>query len=123
MRAVSIRQPWAWCILHGKPVENRKWRALYRGPLLIHAAKGMTRDEYHECRSFAAHLGLDVPPMEELPRGGIVGRARLVDCVRAHPSPWFFGPYGFVLTDVEPLPFSPCKGALGFFDAPEGVLP
>lgn len=25
------------------------------------------------------------------------------------------GPWGFVLDEVKPLPFQPCKGALGFF--------
>ena len=122
MKALSIRQPWAWCILHGKPVENRDWWTRYRGPLLIHAAKGMTRPEYEDCCDFAARLGLTVPTMAELPRGGIVGRVRLVDCVARHPSPWFEGLYGFVLTDVELLPFTPLKGALGLFDVPEGVL-
>ncbi|WP_029554815.1 ASCH domain-containing protein [Xanthobacter sp. 91] len=123
MKALSIRQPWAWCILHGKPVENRNWWTSYRGPLDIHAAKGMTRDEYEECRDFAASLGLALPPMADLPRGGIVGRAKLVDCVTSHPSPWFFGRYGLVLEEVEPLPFIPLKGALGLFDVSEGVLP
>jgi hypothetical protein len=45
--ALSIRQPWAWLILHaGKDIENRDWPTKYRGPFLIHASKGMTRDEY-----------------------------------------------------------------------------
>lgn len=122
MKALSIRQPWAWCILHGKPVENRKWWTSYRGPLLLHAAKGMARHEYEECRDFAARLGLTVPNMAGLPRGGIVGRAKLVDCVSRHASPWFFGPQALVLANVEPLPFIPLKGALGLFDVPEGVL-
>jgi len=123
MKFISIRQPWAWCIFHGKPVENRSWWTNYRGPLGIHAAKGMTRAEYEFCRAFAARLGLTVPPMADLPRGGIVGRAKLVDCVSRHASPWFFGPNGLVLEDAEPLPFIPLKGALGLFDVPEGVLP
>lgn len=123
MKALSIRQPWAWCILHGKkPVENRTWATSYRGPILIHAAKGMTRVEYEEATDFAAILGCHPPLAEEIQRGGIIGRAKLVDCVSRHASPWFFGPYGFVLADVEPLPFTPLKGALGLFDAPEGVL-
>lgn len=122
MKVLSIRQPWAWCILYGKPVENRNWWTSYRGPLGIHAAKGMTRDEYEECRDFAAGLGLTVPPMPDLPRGGIVGRANLVDCVTSHASPWFFGRYGLVLADVKPLPFVPLKGALGLFDVPESAL-
>ncbi|WP_323011080.1 ASCH domain-containing protein [Paracoccus sp. (in: a-proteobacteria)] len=119
MKALSIRQPWAWCILHGKPVENRRWWTPYTGPLLIHAAKGMTRAEYEDCRDFAASLGLTVPPADELPRGGIVGMARLSACVTHHPSKWFFGPYGLVLEDVQPLPFRPLRGMLGLFEVEE----
>lgn len=59
--------------------------------------------------------------MASLPRGGIVGRANLVDCVTKSDSPWFFGPYGFVLEDVSPLPFVPMKGELGIFEVPENV--
>src|SRR5438045_8559495 len=38
MKALSIRQPWAWLIVNGhKPVENRSWSTKYTGKLLIHA--------------------------------------------------------------------------------------
>jgi hypothetical protein len=38
MRALTVRQPWCWSILHGgKRVENRPRRMAYRGPLLLHA--------------------------------------------------------------------------------------
>lgn len=43
------------------------------------------------------------------------GEAELVDCVTHHGSEWFTGPYGFVLDNAKPLPFTPCRGALGFF--------
>src|SRR3990167_9411398 len=47
MKALSIRQPWAWLILHaGKDIENRGWPTSFRGRFLIHASKGMTRAEY-----------------------------------------------------------------------------
>lgn len=35
--ALTVRQPWAWAWLHGKPVENRGWEMKYRGPLWLHA--------------------------------------------------------------------------------------
>ena len=39
MKALSVRQPWAWCIVSGfKSVENRTWTTKYRGPILIHAS-------------------------------------------------------------------------------------
>lgn len=47
--ALSIRQPWAWLILHaGKDIENRTWQTYQRGWFAIHASKGMTRREYYE---------------------------------------------------------------------------
>jgi hypothetical protein len=52
-----------------------------------------------------------------VPRGGIVGRARPDDVVEEHSSPWFFGPYGFVLAASEVLPFVRSIGKLGFFEA------
>ncbi len=40
MRAITVRQPWAWAIIHGgKDVENRSRNIAggYRGPVAIHA--------------------------------------------------------------------------------------
>lgn len=42
MRILTVRQPWAWAIIHaGKTVENRQTNiaGAYRGPVAIHAAK------------------------------------------------------------------------------------
>src|SRR5215472_1457845 len=40
MKALSVRQPWAWLIVNGyKPVENRNWLTKFRGRLLIHAGQ------------------------------------------------------------------------------------
>ena len=40
MKALSIRSPWWWFILHGggKDMENRDWSTNYRGRVLIHAS-------------------------------------------------------------------------------------
>jgi hypothetical protein len=38
VKCLTVCQPWAWAIVHGrKHVENRTWATDYRGPLLIHA--------------------------------------------------------------------------------------
>lgn len=43
MKAITVRQPWAWAIAIGaKDVENRSWQRTYRGPVAIHA--GLTDD-------------------------------------------------------------------------------
>lgn len=117
--ALSVRQPWAWLIVNGwKNVENRDWRTSYRGSFLVHASKGMTRDEYEAAKLFIAACGFEgftLPDFDSLERGGIVGVATLLDCVDEHPSEWFCGLYGFVVDEQRTLPFFPCKGSLGFF--------
>lgn len=122
--ALSIRQPWAWAIVNvGKAVENRTWPTKYRGPVLIHASKGCTQLEYLDACDVIVRAvddkyrgqGIRIPGWKQLDRGGIVGVAEIVDCVSESDSPWFFGPYGFVLRDARPLPFTPCKGSLGLF--------
>jgi hypothetical protein len=128
MKAISIRQPWAWLILAaGKDIENRDWKTRYRGPILIHASAGMTKDEYAEAiqtarlarRVLGAMPGLVMPAFADLQRGGIVGQVEIVDCVSHSVSPWFFGTYGFVLKNPVALQFRPLKGALGIFDVPD----
>jgi len=123
MKALSIRQPWAWLIVNGhKDIENRDWWTRFRGPVLIHASKGMTRDEYEDCQFLADGLGIELPEFGSLERGGIVGRAVITGCVKNSDSPWFFGRYGFVIADAEPLTFQSLKGALGFFDVPDDAI-
>lgn len=125
LKALSVRQPWTWSILHlMKPVENRSWSTNYRGPVALHAAKGMTEDEWYDGLYTASQaakvtpfiLGMKFPGRKELQFGGIVGTVEIVDVVTEMDSPWFFGPYGFVLANPKPVEFIPVKGALGFFD-------
>lgn len=133
MLALSIRQPWASLILMaGKNIENRNWPTKYRGRILIHAAKGMTRAEYEDAMNFAIPVINAYPrnadaerkstlrdmgfAFKDLPRGGIIGSVQIVDCVSSSESPWFMGEFGFVLRDPRPIPFTPWKGQLGLFD-------
>ena len=126
---LSIRQPWAWLILHGgKDIENRDWPTKRRGRVLVHAAKGMTWDEWGQAWDFAQGSGASPRALatgmtyHTIERGGIVGSVEIVDCVERSESPWFIGRYGFVLRDPRPLPFVPWKGALGFFGVPRAAL-
>lgn len=120
MKALSIRQPWAWLIVHGgKDIENRSWHTKFRGRFLVHASQGCTKDEYAEAYRFARQIGILVPRLEDLERGGIIGSVELVDSLDTSGSPWYMGQKGFLLRDPKPLPFTPYKGRLGFFDVPE----
>jgi hypothetical protein len=51
MRALTVRQPWAWAIIHGgKDVENRSWTNRYAtGLIAIHAGVGL--DSLDSCRA------------------------------------------------------------------------
>jgi hypothetical protein len=120
MKAISIRQPWAWLIIAGhKDVENRSWATDYRGPLVIHAGQQMS-DERAAAEQLCRTQHIDLPDTFE--RGGIIGIVTLVDCVEHSRSRWFEGPYGFVLSDPRPLKFVPYSGRLGLFDIPDQVL-
>lgn len=126
MKALSIRQPWAWLILHGgKDIENRTWTTKFRGRVLLHAAKGMTREEYEIANELAWEINprIVLPAFDELKRGGIIGSVEIVDCVTESGSPWFYDGHGFVLRDPQPLPFVPLKGRLGFFEVDPALLP
>lgn len=120
--ALSILQPWAWLIVRGfKDIENRTWKdwnpgLKFRGEFLIHAGKGFDKD--FDWMMADDLIGGKMPPISFFDnlRGGIVGKAEIVDCVTQHDSPWFFGHYGFVICNAQPLPFMPCKGQLGFFN-------
>jgi hypothetical protein len=116
--ALSVQQPWAWAIVNGyKPIENRTWRTTFRGPLWIHAGRQFDRNGLAFIR--ANFPTVDLPDLFDA--GGIVGRVRMSDCVDSPRTPaqsvWFFGPWGFVFDDAEPLPLYPCRGQLGLFRA------
>ncbi len=110
VKALSIKQPYPHHIFHdGKDVENRDWPTKGRGWFLIHAGVSTSELDREDADEMA------------LPRGGVVGLARIVDCVTEMDSRWFFGRYGFVLRDAMPLPLIPCRGQLGFFALPDDV--
>ncbi|WP_234053710.1 MULTISPECIES: hypothetical protein [unclassified Xanthobacter] len=108
--ALSIRQPYPHHIFHdGKDVENRDWATKRRGWFMVHAGVS------------TAEIDLEDERERALPRGGIVGMARIIDCVTQMDSDWFFGRHGFVLRDAFPLPLLPCNGAQGFFNVPPDI--
>lgn len=132
MKAISVRAPWWWLILHaGKNIENRDWPTKFRGTVYLHASKWWKWDEI--CEDFEdVRLIRNRHNLPEIERavtgrmlkdagGCIVGKVDIVGCVtdKGTESPWFFGKYGFVL--ANPVAFDkpiPCKGALGFFEVP-----
>ena len=121
MKALSIRQPWAWAILHGKDIENRTWPTHFVGHFLIHAGKKFDHDGYIWLLEHRKLLNGEIPPKDSMQRGGFVGKSEVIRCVNDHPSPFFFGPWGFVLSGSMPTLFVPYRGQLGFFDVPDEI--
>lgn len=121
MKALCVRQPWAWLLFHGKPIENRGWRTSHRGPLAIVASKNMSRDEYFGAvdfvRSFDPRLAALIPEPESLVFGAALGVVQQVGCVAMSDSPWFQGKYGHVY-EAPKLFRVPIltKGQLSMFD-------
>lgn len=111
--ALSIKQPWAWLIVNGyKDIENRSWSTSFRGEFLVHASKAFDETGY---LWVSQRFSISLPHEDEFLRGGIVGIAEIVDCVTAHESKWFEGPYGFVLGNPRPVPFVAVRGQQSFF--------
>lgn len=109
MKAISLTQPWATLIAIGaKAIETRSWRTEYRGPLAIHAAKGLgpvggQRGLQGLCSTEpfcsvlnAAMKAWDTPPkslreMVErpfMPLGAIVAVCDLISCEETDPDGW-----------------------------------
>jgi hypothetical protein len=125
-RVITVRQPWAWAIIHGsKRIENRSRPIKHRGPLLIHAAARFdpafrTSEALAE---FERKHDVKLPPQEELALGAILGVVDLIDCVQLDPDspqhasdPWAIGPWLWLLDKpkafTEPIP---ARGQLGLW--------
>ena len=123
MKALTIRQPWANAIIYlGKDVENRSWPTRFRGPVLVHAGMLWGPSERAHLAGVRRIAGdFDWPETPLL--GGIIGVVDIIDCVQKMDSPWFSGPYGFVLKNPRPLEFEPMPGALNFFEATHPSFP
>jgi hypothetical protein len=139
VKALSVRAPWWWAILHGKPVENRDWYTNFRGTVWLHASKawkiGEISDDWDDIKIMAIRDKIVMPfpsgtdesmKFAEGMRsagGCIVGSVEIIDCVTEHPSAFFVGKFGFVLRNPMPLANPvPLKGALGFFEVPDGLI-
>ena len=147
MRILTVRQPWAWAIIHGgKDVENRvrNIAGSYRGPVAIHAAAASlaTFDPGHaELWPFNRakhHLGaiIGVVDLVDVHSASVIGGCGRMDhdcpehgTCRKHCSEWAFGPHPdggwfthLVLANPRPLAEPiPYRGALGLRELPADI--
>lgn len=120
MKAITVRQPWAWGLIHGaKRIENRTWATSFRGRLAIHAGLSWAAIDGTQPSDWA-ELFPDLPPWPQLVFGAIIGTVEVYDCVplaSAPPGPFTLGPVCWLVRDPIPLkrPF-PCPGKPGLFE-------
>ncbi|MCA2275478.1 hypothetical protein JF780_05665 [Mycobacterium intracellulare] len=143
MKALTVRQPWAWQIIHQrKDIENRTRNIAgnYRGPLAIHAA--LKADE-----PALARLPMHAPEWVTARRifdyGVILGVVDLVDvhtptpqhgkptCPSITDAPWTCSAWAeddtvhLVLDNPRPIPRGQqprCRGALGLWTPPADIM-
>ena len=133
MKALSFSQPWLWAVLHaGKHVENRSWPPpihMIGERIALHAAKSFDTDLSYAGRSPIGYLLLHgfAPPasFHSYDKSAIVGVATIDRVVTEKKTlaedqkRWFFGEYGWILTDVHALtrPIA-ATGKLGLWEVP-----
>jgi hypothetical protein len=126
MKALSIQHPWVDAILSGdKTIEVRSWETAYRGEFLLHASKAWGKKQKDLFKFIERQYGVKLPFPEYAGQNGIVGIARL-ESIRSVVSrkevraalaePFDLGLSGWRLTNVLPLDFIPCNGALQLFN-------
>lgn len=141
MKALTLTQPWATLVAIGaKRIETRSWPTRYRGPVAIHAAKGLSSIGGHSglinlCleQPFARVLAMAgkglLVPGHDLPLGEVLATAQLIDCIPTYRvaanvsdqeeafgdfSP---GRWAWMLADIRQLPTPvPARGSLGLWN-------
>lgn len=150
MKGLTLTQPWATLVaLEAKGIETRSWSTPYRGPVAIHAAKGLGSVggaaglcQFWWCEPFhsvLAEAGYTAELDRDLPRGLIVAVCELDNVIptsmmqvedasvaigfneRAF-GDYAPGRFAWSLRNVRALaePIE-CRGALGLWDVPAEV--
>jgi len=123
--ALTIHQPWAWCIAHStKRIENRTWappESVIGKFIAIHAgAVPRTKKAHAEMMELAEQMDAS---HEDLEFGGVIAIAKVVRVVEEEPpvqSPhylWWNGPLAWELDEVFALATAvPAKGKQGLWN-------
>lgn len=136
MKAITLTQPWATLIAIGaKRFETRSWNTNYRGPMAIHAAKGLpgwvwywyTQNEWAR----AALRLSSYTDLLDMPRGVIVATCKLNSTIYTELARDAFGlseteialgdyspgRWAWELIEIHPLDYPvQAKGALGLWE-------
>ena len=144
MKALSVKPPYAYFIIYGVPfgvsvdngdgstsvkdsgkvvlknIENRSWGTNLRERIYIHV--GIREASIEEVLELFYKIGLPfgsalMSYSKRLPRGALIGKIDLVDCIRDSKSPWAIaGQNHLVLSNPEAIEPIPYKGQQRFFE-------
>ncbi len=128
MKCLTVLQPHATLLMIGgvKPYETRSWNTNWRGPIAIHAGKGVSDTllaRIEPYKSALAATGRTLP--EHLPLGCVLGIVEIIDCIPAEyahskvfgdftPGRWAWR-VSVLEVFRHPIPY---KGALGLWEWP-----
>jgi len=93
MKALTLWQPWATLVAIGaKKIETRSWNTSYRGPLAIHAAKRVNKEDlqlcfqepFFECLTRAGYrlIAHHLFKGDVLPHGAVIATCELRSVIR-----------------------------------------
>lgn len=141
LKALSVKLPWAWLMFQVdrpdiivKDIENRSYATSWRGTIAIQASKKFTAEDVYSAQDFiySRSVGaIELPSRKDLEQyaGRIIGTVDIMDCIHGEDltilSPWFVGPYGWVLKNPLNLGTPiPCRGRIDpiLWDVPADVL-
>ncbi|WCM42437.1 ASCH domain-containing protein [Flavobacterium sp. CBA20B-1] len=143
MKAITIKQPWAYLIASGvKDIENRTWKTHFRGRVYIHVSAKKANFWLTEQASIVhdelVKISLDDYKKTTGLFSAIIGEVDIVDCVINHPSIWaekgfnyasydgtqYKEVYNWVLANpiLYEKPILNVKGKLSFWDFDPSIL-
>jgi hypothetical protein len=102
--------------LHARGVKNENGKTI--GPVMV---SGFLRFVGKPAGEDASYM----PAMFDVSSEAAWGATRAFDAPELqqfHESSFFYGPFGFALSDARVLPFIPFSGCLGFFDVPSHLV-
>jgi hypothetical protein len=119
MKALSVKNPWAWAIAHGfKTIETRTWATNYRGPLLIVSS---LKPDRILLDWFIKETGQHIE--NQIEYGKAIAVVDLLDCrpmtkadQDAALCDVYSGAVSWVLENVRPIESFPQKGQLGLYN-------
>lgn len=121
-QALTVRQPWAWAIMHaGKDLENRSQRLCRPGWYFLHAGLGGDEIDFNAAMITKGlyskgPLGDNsAPSFSAMQRGGVVAAVKFGEWITESASPWFVGPKAVKIEAVVPLKFQAGRGMQGVF--------